>query len=259
MALAILAEVGLQEKLVHFDYNCILPKPDSAWERQAQAKLAQLADLHGVPGTTEEWEREHAIGVLGAAERYGFREEVFFDCQQDLEGAVESIRRAIDASSADDPLYFILAGPMEVPYLGIERSDPEKRQYVYCISHNNWNDGYASGDLVDHNKRDVIPLGVTWVQIRDQNPLLMTNPYGRVPREEEWAPWHWMRDSADANVRFLWERLLVSARPDISDAGMVPTAPRSYSSSRNSEFCPPNTRAPPLSAVTALATHGAVG
>jgi hypothetical protein len=162
LALAILAAFGLQEKLVHFDYNCILPKADSDWQREAEAKLARLAGLHGLARTTAEWEREHTLGVLGGAERFGYREEVFFDCQRDLEGAVESIRRAIDASSADAPLYFILAGPMEVPYLGIERSDPSKRQYVYCISHNNWNDGYASGGLVEHNKRDLIPLGITW-------------------------------------------------------------------------------------------------
>jgi len=30
-----------------------------------------------------------------------------------------------------------------------------------------------------------------------------------------------MRDSGDANVRWLWERMLVSTRPDPSDAGMT--------------------------------------
>ena len=56
---------------------------------------------------------------------------------------------------------------MEVPYRGIKNADPDKRKYVYCISHNNWNDGYASSDLVDHNKRDIIALGVNWIQIQD--------------------------------------------------------------------------------------------
>jgi len=30
-----------------------------------------------------------------------------------------------------------------------------------------------------------------------------------------------MRDSGDARVRWLWERMLVSTRPDPSDAGMT--------------------------------------
>src|SRR5262245_65802221 len=48
MALAIFAEAGLKDRLVHFDYNCILPQ------------------------TNVEWEKIHAQSVLGAAERYGY-------------------------------------------------------------------------------------------------------------------------------------------------------------------------------------------
>jgi hypothetical protein len=197
VALAIFAEFGMQQKLLHFDYNCILPKTDAKWEKI------------------------HEVGVLGAAERYGFDLSKFHDCQKDLNAAVQSIADAINASSADDPLYFILAGPMEVPFLGIQQSDPAKRQYVYCISHNNWNDGYASGELVEHNKRDVIPMGVKWIQITDQNPLLATSRYGRPAKPEEWLPWDWMKDSAEANVQFLYERMQATTRADCSDAGMA--------------------------------------
>lgn len=197
VALAILAESGLRDKLVHCDYNNILPRTDP------------------------EWEREHATGLLGAAQRYGFREAVFHDCQKDLEGAIQSIRDAINASSAENPLYFILAGPMEVPARGIERSDPAKRKFVYCISHSRWNDGYASVAYVKHNKRDIIPLGVTWVQVTDQNALLSTSPYGRPATEAEWLPWTWMRESQDQKVRFLWDRMRASKRADCSDAGMT--------------------------------------
>src|SRR6185503_16914762 len=48
MALAIFAEAGVKDRLVHFDYNCILPQ------------------------TNPEWEKIHAASVLGAAERYGY-------------------------------------------------------------------------------------------------------------------------------------------------------------------------------------------
>jgi hypothetical protein len=120
VALAIFAECGLKDRVVHFDYNCILPQTDP------------------------EWEKTHAESVLGAAQRYGYDKSLFHDCRRNLDSAVASIARAINASSAGDPFYFIVAGPMEVPYLGIAKSDPQKRRHVYCISHSRWNDGFAS-------------------------------------------------------------------------------------------------------------------
>ena len=46
-------------------------------------------------------------------------------------------------SSPENPLYLIVAGPMEVPLRGIEKADPARRKSVYCISHSRWNDGYS--------------------------------------------------------------------------------------------------------------------
>lgn len=197
VTLAILAEAGLKDRLVHFDYNCILPQ------------------------TNREWEAIHTESVLGAADRYGFDKARFFDCRKDSEGAVASIAKAINASSADDPLYFVIAGPMEVPYRGIQKSDPAKRQFVYCISHSRWNDGFASAYQFTFTKRSVIEQDVHWVQIRDQNRLLSFGRYGRPAAPEEFSPYFWMRDSSDSKVRWLWERMLVSTRPDPSDAGMT--------------------------------------
>lgn len=196
VALAIFSEAGLRDRLVHFDYNCILPKTDP------------------------EWEKIHAESVLGAMQRWGFEKSLFHDCRRDLDGAVASIARAIDDSSADNPLYFILAGPMEVPYLGIAKSNPAKRKFVYCLSHSSWNDGYSTRYQYTHTKRSVIEQDVNWVQIPHQNRLA-ASPYGRAPLPEEWQPFHWMRDSRDARVRWLWDRFVVSTRPDCSDAGMA--------------------------------------
>lgn len=196
VALAIFAEFGLKDKLVHFDYNSILNNTNPAWEK------------------------EHETSVLGGAERYGYRRSIFINCRKDRDAAIASIARAINESSADNPLYFVIAGPMEVPYLGIQKSAPEKRKFVYCISHSRWNDGFARY-VFAHNKRSVIPSGIQWVQIRDQNRLLITSPFGRHARPDEWPAWHWMRDSADPKVRFLWERLRASTRADASDAGMA--------------------------------------
>jgi predicted amidohydrolase len=197
VALAIFAEAGLRDRVVHFDYNCILPQ------------------------NNPEFERIHAESVLGTVERYGYDRTRFFDCRKELDRAVADLTRAINESSADNPLWFIVAGPMEVPYLAIEKSDPAKRPFVHCISHSRWNDGYATKYTFTHTKRSVIEQDVRWVQIRDQNARLSTSAYGRPAREDEWQPYHWMRDSQDAKVRWLWERMVVSTRPDPSDAGMA--------------------------------------
>lgn len=197
VALSIINEFELHDKLVHFDYNCILPKTD------------------------QKWELEHKQSITGAIQHFEFDESVFYDCQKDLQGAVDNIVRAINQSSAENPLYFILAGPMEVPYLGISRADPEKRKYVYCISHNVWNDGYASRDLVQHNKRHVIPMGITWIQIKDQNGHLSTGPFGRASTLDEWQPWQWLNEPNDEKLSFLWNRLRATTRADCSDAGMT--------------------------------------
>ena len=197
IALAIIAEAGLREKLVHFDYNSILPL------------------------TNPEWENIHAESVLGTAIRYGYNLSRFFDDRRNLDGSIASIVKAINASSADDPLYFIIAGPMEVPYRAIQKSDPAKLKYVYCISHSNWNDGFVSHYKFSFTKRDIIEKDIHWVQIRDQNRLLSLNRFGEVAKPHQFAAYFWMRDSRDPKVRFLWDRMIVSTRPDPSDAGMA--------------------------------------
>jgi len=200
VAAAILDAFGVTDKLVHVDYSNILAENDPRFYK------------------------EMAESVLGSAERYNIPRSVLFDCQKDLDGAVESIKDAINASSADDPLYYVLAGPMEVPYLGIEKSDPVKRKYVYCISHSRWNDGYTSSDraLHNHNKRDVIPSGINWIQVKDGNRnLAHPGGVGRKSTPEQWRLYHWLRDSSDARLNWIFTRLEAELRADISDSTMT--------------------------------------
>jgi hypothetical protein len=91
VAIAILDSFGVKDKLIHVDYNNIL-----AWN-------------------DPRFYREMNESVLGSAKRYEISRSILFDCQKDLDGAIESIKNAINASSADNPLYYVLAGPMEVP------------------------------------------------------------------------------------------------------------------------------------------------
>lgn len=197
VALAIFAEAGLRDRLVHFDYNSILPRTNPAWEKT------------------------HAESVLGAAERYGYDHARFFDDRRNLEGSIASLVQAVNHSSADNPLYMIIAGPMEVPYRALQKCDRSKTQFVTCISHSRWNDGYQSGYPFSFTKRSVIEQDVHWVQIQDQNRRLSFSRYGTPAKPEEFSAFFWMRDSRDPKVKFLWDRMIVSTRPDPSDAGMA--------------------------------------
>ena len=200
MAIALLDAFGVKDKLVHVDYNNILHGNDARF----YAEMTQ--------------------SVRGAANRYAILRSILFDCQKDLEGATESIKDAINASSADNPLYFILAGPMEVPYLGIMKSDIDKRKFVYCISHSGWNDGYTRNEqnLHIHNKRDVIPSGIHWIQCKDGNRnLAHPGGVGKISTKEEWKLYEWLRDADDENLRWIFSRLEAEQRADISDATMT--------------------------------------
>ena len=102
VALALMAEFGVKDRLVHFHYNNILPDTNPAWEKQ------------------------HDTSVRGAIERFGYNPAIFYDCRRQFDAAVNSIAKVINESSADNPLYFVLAGPMEVPFLGIHPANTNK-------------------------------------------------------------------------------------------------------------------------------------
>ncbi len=209
VAIAILDALGVKDKLVHIEYNNIIQANDDRFEREMTAS------------------------VLGAAERYGLPPSILHNCRTDLNGAIESIRNAVNASSGENPLYYVLAGPMDVPYRGILAADPAKRQYVYCISHSSWNDGYGKRRIEGRSKRDVIGLGVKWIQVKPGNLLAYSGVPGTKSTPAQWALFHWMRDSRDQRLKWLFTRLEAEERCDVSDATMT------YSLLTGDEQCDP--------------------
>jgi hypothetical protein len=198
VAFAIIDACGLMDRVVHVDYSNILHANDARFYR------------------------EMTTSVHGSIERYRMPARMMFDCQKDLEGALESIKRAVNASSADNPLYYILAGPMEVPFLGIQRADPAKRKFVTCISHSVWNDGFPQPEkmhLHKYTKRDIIELGVNWAQVKAGSGLTDSTRTSSTP--QQWALYQWMRDSADPRLAWIHSRLQTVDRCDVSDATMT--------------------------------------
>ena len=201
VTIAIFSAFDVTNKVVHFDYNSILGEDDF------------------------EYLAIHEESVRVAANRFGLPETVVFNDSTELSAAINNIKKAVNASSPSNPLYFVIAGPMEVPWRGIHAADPSKRQYVYCISHTVWNDMFfweTRNPEITHNKRDLIELGVNWIQIPGQGGwgTCPEPKWGPCP-PEKWALWDWMRDSSNADVVWLYERLKAMGGPDCSDSGMV--------------------------------------
>src|SRR5688572_81645 len=201
VSIAMFKAFGVTDKVVHFDYNSILGEDDP------------------------QYLKVHEESVRGAAKRFGLPATVIFNDSRELDAAIKNIRNAVNASSATDPLYFIIAGPMEVPWRGINAADPDRRKHVHCISHTVWNDLFfwdTGNRQITHHRRDLIDLGVQWVQILNQQGLgTCPEPkHGPCP-QEKWALWDWMRDSKNPDVAWLYERLEAMGRPDCSDSGMV--------------------------------------
>jgi len=208
VVIAILDAFGVKEKLVHIDFNNITNYNDSRFESEMNAS------------------------VLGAAERYRIPSSVLKNCRTDLAGAIRSVTESVNASSAEDPLWYLLAGPMDVPYAGIRAADPAKRRFVYCLSHSVWNDGFGRKRPIEGcTKRDLIGLGIRWIQVRPGHLLAPSTRTSSTPKQ--WAMFQWMQDSSDERLRWVHSRIQAVGRADVSDATIA------YSLLTGDEECDP--------------------
>lgn len=197
--LAIIANQGLKSNVVAYTYS------NHIW------------------GQSTAGDENMDLSVLGTAEKFGFDAagQNFIDAYSDNNGAYNAIRDAINASSASDPLFMILAGPMEVAWQGVNRSDASKRKYVYCISHSNWNDDHASNDHGGHNWDELNNLGVHVDHIKDQNANRFNT--GNM------SSWNFLKDLAsrtndgfDDAYDYTYTRIDAAySAGDASDCGMV--------------------------------------
>jgi hypothetical protein len=188
--LAILAQAGLQSKLVHYDHSSHLAQDD--------------ADQHG----------DMIASATGRLTEFGFNSSVVFDDQTQLSAAVANIAKVIDASSAADPLTFVVAGPFEVAWRGIDQADPTKRQYVTLLSHSTWNENHEHV-ASEHTKDELLAdfPTVQYVKISDQNGNAFKSAA---------SSWDWM-NAAGPDLTWVRGRMVQAeyAEGDNSDAGMV--------------------------------------
>lgn len=191
--LAILAKAGLQDNLVHFDFNNFLnyKKIDSGKNRM--------------------W-----LGAMGGQARWGFDSSRFFDAAIDSDGAVEHLASEINQSTAKDPLYLIAAGPMELIYRALDAADNGARQHVKIVSHHNYNECFKPR-LWHRNWNDVKSLvpEIGYLRIKDQNGNKGSGLKGAANSD-----FGWLQEHTDPNLNWVYDRI-VAGKPDVSDAGML--------------------------------------
>ncbi|MBT9187581.1 hypothetical protein [Zobellia russellii] len=204
-SLAIIAKLGLQDKLVHFSYNNFI---------EATAHTSETNYM--------------ADGVNSAITRWNFDSERFFDVPEDNNVAIDHLADEIKKSTTADPLYFIHMGPSEFFYRAVKKvvddNQKEALAHVYVISHSGYNDNHLRRKA-HHTMEETITLSgnsIQYKKIKDQNAcddssiLWCSNT--------DFSPYYWMRDHPDPDIQWLYSRTQFHPQnkgADISDAGMV--------------------------------------
>jgi hypothetical protein len=154
--------------------------------------------------------------VQEAGQRFGFDMSRFYDDTdpEQLAAGTQNLVAEINASTQDDQLSIVLAGPIETVWMALDAADPQARKNVECVTHgeDTFNQNHGKDDHGGHDYEDLIDLGCERVEIPDQNS-------GLGPTEMDF--WDFLEDSGDDNWTWLYSRLDLVGNGDVSDAGMV--------------------------------------
>ena len=205
-SLAFISYAGLADRFVHYDYNNHLGASRTAWE-------TIMTDA-----------------AKGGAKRFGLDVSRVFDDQKQKAEAIANFRKETEKNTAENPLWLICAGPMQMAYEMIEASPADKRQFIFAVSHGTWNEVHVHGACLktwDDMKKD-FPT-VTYYDIIDQNKSNDENDF-----QSHISNWFWLRDSSKPNWQWLYnlddthqvdelEKWKSDTKEtfDISDAGMT--------------------------------------
>ena len=202
VSIALLRAAGLEDRLVHYSHSCDLvknqPNISAREERERHALMQSSCDI-----TARRWG--------------GFDNLTFFDAKWQLDETIQDLCKAINASTADDPLWIVEAGEPDVIGMALAATPKEKHEYVKVVTHHPANDN--AGDL--YTWQQILDFGVEEVRIPDQNTHL------KVDIEK----WDWARDHQDARIQQVWLQGKIAevdnvvkfqkGKWDCSDAGMV--------------------------------------
>ena len=227
LSLAILSAKGLQNNVPLYIYS------DHIW-----------GSNHEHPGVNgiKPYDQMKESALTGG-KMFGFDKTRFVCAVDNPEIAYEALKVEINKSSAENPLFIIVGGPVQVIGESISRASKESRKFVTVISTVNcWNDSHADNpytawehhsgwtmDKIRQNFSREEGGGLSIVSIQNQNPCLMVN----------WHEYEWVQTAPERNNPWykkgswdwLFNRLCMSIKPvsgaenyyaiDASDTGKV--------------------------------------
>ena len=203
-SLAIIAKLGLQDKLVHYSYNNFIDSP---------------------PGPDHN--NQMKISADGGIERWNFDGNKFYDVTTQLAEARSSLAAEMSKSTVLDPLYVILAGLSEFLYQAVDevvqQGHEESLEHVYLVSHSgfNYNEQRRKYHRTWGDTQKRCNNRIHYHKIPDQNDK--NNAHHLWHSGRDFSVWYWMRDHHDADVRWMYDRLKAHSGgvADISDCGML--------------------------------------
>lgn len=226
LSLAIIAAKGLQNKLTVYIYS------DHIWGSNYEHP--------GVAGITPYNQMKES--AINGGKMFRFEQTRFICAVDNPEIAYEALKQEIDKSDAENPLFIIVAGPVQVIGESISRAKHDKRKYVTVISTANcWNDDHADSPYAweNHSGWTMTEIkqhfsspeggGLQVISIQNQNPCLKRN----------WKEYEWLMTGPErtndyyrkGSWTWLFNRLCMSIKPvsgsenyyaiDASDAGKV--------------------------------------
>ena len=201
VSLALLRAAGLADRLVHYSHSCDLVRGSRISERAERERhyLMQVAcDV-----TARRWG--------------GFDSLVFFDALWQKQETVNDLARAIEESSAENPLWIIEAGEPDIIGFALEATATNKHKFVKVITHHPANDD--AGDFFTWQQ--ILDFDIEEVRIPDQNTHLKVDQ----------GDWDWAKNHPDPRIQWVWMLGKIAEVDDVvnfqkgkwdcSDAGMV--------------------------------------
>lgn len=201
VSISLLRATDLEDRLVHYSHSCDLVRDNrisEAAERERHALMQSACDV-----TARRWG--------------GFQGISFFDAKWQQNETVKDLAEAIDASTAEDPLWIIEAGEPDIIGFALDGSKKSRHKYVKVVTHHPANDD--AGDF--YTWQQILDFGVQEVRIPDQNVNL------KVDLEE----WDWAKNHPDSRIQWIWIQGKIAENDDVvkfqkgkwdcSDAGMV--------------------------------------
>lgn len=201
VSIALLKASGLENRLVHYSHSCDLVRVNRISEKAERERHALMQSACDV--TARRWG--------------GFDAITFHDAKWQQEITVNDLANAINASTAEDPLWIIEAGEPDIIGLALEASKKSKHKFVKVVTHHPANDD--AGDF--YTWQQILDFGVEEVRIPDQNVNLKVNL----------EKWDWAKNHSDPRIQWVWLQGKIAevdnvvkfqkGKWDCSDAGMV--------------------------------------